>query len=187
MTAQQAFDEPTRPLRRSEYDQLIAAGAFDGERLELLEGRLAVMTPQSPPHAVVVQQLNELLLPALLGRAIVRVQLPLAVSDLSEPEPDIAVVAPGNYAAEHPTSALLVVEVADTSLRRDRDVKPALYAQAGVGEYWLVDLAGSRVVVQRDPTATGYRTVTTHRRGDAIVVAAFPDVTVAVDDVMPAG
>ena len=83
---------PFRPLRRVEYDKLIELGAFQGEHIELLEGQLVPMSPIGPPHSSTMQRLNALLLPALLGRATVRIQDPFAAHDLSEPEPDVAVV-----------------------------------------------------------------------------------------------
>ncbi len=172
--------EPTRPLRRREYDQLIEAGAFADERIELLEGRLVVMSPQGSLHASVVQLLTDLLVRAVGERGYVRVQLPLAASDLSEPEPDFAVVPRQVYVADHPTTAALVVEVAESSLRKDRDVKVPLYAHAGVDECWLVDVGAGVVTVLRDPRGGRYADVATYRRGDVLTVAAFPDVTVPV-------
>src|SRR6266567_1346816 len=94
-----------RPLRRQEYDKLIALGAFQNEKIELLEGWLVKMSPIGAPHCSAVDKLNELLLPQLLGRATVRVQSPFAALDLSEPEPDIAIVQHGFYDTEHPEQA----------------------------------------------------------------------------------
>jgi hypothetical protein len=97
--------EQIRPLRRVEYDKLIELGAFDSERIELLNGALVPMSPTGPSHSSSVQKLATLLLPALLGRAAVRVQSPFAALELSEPEPDIVVAPPGDYDTEHPSSA----------------------------------------------------------------------------------
>lgn len=177
--------EPTRPLRRVEYDRLVELGAFQDERIELLEGRLVVMSPQGAAHAWVVERLTELLVIALQRRARVRPQLPLALSDLSEPEPDLAVVEPGDDLAEHPSSALLVVEVAESSVRRDRDVKALLYAQGDVAEYWLVDLVEETVTVHRGRLEGRYRDVSSARRGDTVAPVAFPDVTLEVSDFLP--
>lgn len=179
------LEEPTRPLRRVEYDQLVDAGMFAGERIELLDGRLVVMSPQGAPHASVIGLLTELLVLALPERALVRVQLPLAVSELSEPQPDFAVVARADYSSAHPATALLVVEVAESSLRKDRDVKPAYYAHAGVVEYWVVDVTGGAVMVQRQAEGARYRETRTYRHGEAITLAAFPDVTLEIDAFLP--
>src|SRR5262245_36998247 len=101
-----------RPITRAEYDRMIDLGIFDeDERIELLHGMLVAMSPQGQRHAYVIRVLTELLVPALLGRAQVRIQLPLAASDDSEPEPDVSVVPVGDYLDDHPQGAHLVVEV----------------------------------------------------------------------------
>src|SRR5262245_52839464 len=133
-----------RPWKRSEYDQMIALGLFDNERVELIGGVLVKISPQNAPHSSTVQMLYELLMAPLRGRFTLRIQLPLALSDDSEPEPDIAIVPLGRYATEHPTTALLVIEVSDSSLKTDR-TKAAIYASAAIGEYWIVNL-GARTV-----------------------------------------
>jgi Uma2 family endonuclease len=178
--------ERVRPLKRDEYDRLIALGYFEDEQIELLAGFLVAKSPQTVPHAYAVQQLNMLLLPAVMGRAVVRVQLPLAISADSEPEPDIALVPVGDYSREHPITALLVIEVAESSLRKDRVIKAALYAQAGVPEYWVVDLTERVVHVHREGRDGAYARVTRHGAGEGIRPQAFDDVRVAVGDVVPA-
>ncbi|HEY0191492.1 MAG TPA: Uma2 family endonuclease, partial [Kofleriaceae bacterium] len=94
--------ELVRPLKRSDYDRMIELGLFESERIELLRGVLVRMSPQLAAHASTVTRLTHLWLARVAGRAVVRIQLPLAVSDDSEPEPDVAIVAPGDYDAEHP-------------------------------------------------------------------------------------
>ena len=105
--------ENFRPLRRAEFDKLVAAGAFDDERIELLDGVLVPMSPIGPPHSSAVDALTEILVVALQGRARVRVQNPFAASDISEPQPDLLVVARGDYRADHPRTAHLAIEVAE--------------------------------------------------------------------------
>jgi Uma2 family endonuclease len=178
--------EPIRPLMRAEYDQLVEAGAFDEEHLELIEGRLVLMSPEGPRHADVVSVVTELLVLALRGRARIRPGNPLAVSDRSEPEPDVAVVALGDHSRSHPTTGFLAVEVSLSSLRKDRLIKPTLYATADVQEYWIVDLAADTVPVLTDPVDGFYRTVTTKVPGEEITLAAFPDVTVSVAEILGA-
>ena len=173
-----------RPLRRAEYDQLVEAGAFEGEHLELIEGKLVLMSPEGPRHADVQSVVSELLTLALHGRARIRHGNPLAVSDTSEPEPDVSVVPLGDYRAAHPETALLAVEVSFSSLRKDRMVKPALYAGAGVAEYWIVDLVSDAVIVLTDPVDGFYRSVRTYTSGEAVTLVAFPDVAIGVDDVL---
>jgi Uma2 family endonuclease len=175
--------ETPRPLKRSEYDRLVALGAFEDERVELLYGTLVAMSPQDPGHTSPIGQLTMLLAPALVGRALVRVQSPLVASDESEPEPDLAIVPLGDYRASHPDRAHLVIEVAVSSAKKDRLVKGPLYARSGFTEYWLVDVTAGCIEVYRDPSADSYRVTTRHGAGEAIHVAAFADVAVRVDDV----
>jgi len=177
--------ERIRPLRRDEYDRLVAAGCFEDEKIELLEGLLVEMSPQGVGHAYAIQQLIMLLVPALVGRALVRPQCPLAVSDDSEPEPDLAVLPCGDYSQQHPTHALLVIEVADSSLRLDSKLKAALYARAGIPEYWIVNLPDGLVQVHRACLDGAYSQVTTHRPGETIRLQAFEDVRVPVAEVVP--
>jgi len=177
--------EAVRPISRVEYDRLIEMGWFADERLELLGGVLVTMSPQKPPHAGTVAALHERLTRTLGDRAHVRCQLPLAATDDSEPEPDLAVVTRADYRTAHPTTALLVIEVADTTLDRDRR-KAALYAAAGVPDYWIVDLAAGRLHVHTapDPAAATYASVTQHRPGETVAPAAFPDVPLALADIL---
>src|SRR5258705_7967248 len=123
-----SFDFPTRPLRRVEYDKLVELGVFEGERIELLEGRLVYMTPPGPPHASTVDKLMELFFRGLGDRARIRVQSPFAALETSEPQPDLAIVPRADYEREHPSRADLVIEVSDSSLRYDRGPKLPVYA-----------------------------------------------------------
>jgi len=179
--------EKLRPLRRAEYDRLVGLGMLEGEKLELLYGRLVRMSPEGERHAFSIVRLTEHLVRALAGRAQVRVQLPLAASDISEPEPDIAIVAPGDYLDGHPKQALLVIEVAQGSLDEDRSLKAALYCAAGVPEYWIVNLVEGVIEVYREPRGDSYASVVRHGRDAAPAVPGFADVVVAVRDVLPSG
>ena len=174
-----------RRLQRAEYDRMVGFGMFRGEKIELLQGRLVTMSPQGKPHAFSVTRLNRLLVRALGDRAEVRVQAPFGASAESEPEPDIAVVLPGDYLDEHPRRALLLIEVAESSLQDDRRIKGPMYAAAGVPEYWIVDLAGGVVEVHKDNRGDGYASVTRHAREESLVVPGFEDVLVPVSDILP--
>ena len=174
--------EQIRPLRRVEYDQLVALGIFDGERIELINGALRQMSPIGPPHTSTVDLLTELLVLALVGRARVRVQGSFAASELSQPEPDFCILPFGDYHSAHPSKAHLIIEGADSSLRYHRAEKAQLYAASGVPEYWIVNLVDRVVEVHREPAAGGYRQVTTTPRGARLRLLAFPDVELAVDD-----
>jgi Uma2 family endonuclease len=174
-----------RPLYRREYDQLVALGAFRDERIELLYGALVPMSPIGPPHSSAVQKLTKLLILRLGERAAVRPQLPFAALETSEPEPDLAVLPSGEYASEHPEQAFLLIEVAESSLAVDRGLKARLYAECGVPEYWIVNLVDRQIEAHHDPAESGYRRTTLHRGAEAIPIAAFPDVLVRVDEVLP--
>lgn len=174
-----------RPLRRREYDQLVRLGVFEGERVELLYGRIVEMSPAGTGHSYALRRLNALITPTLGGRAQVQVQSPLAASDESEPEPDLAVIELGDFLDGHPSSAHLAVEVSDTSLTRDLDLKAGLYAEMGVPDYWVVDLVHRVVVVHRRPVEGRYAEVTTVDADGEVVVLAVPDVVVRVADILP--
>lgn len=174
-----------RPLTRREYDHLVLDGAFEDEPIELLEGFLVEMSPEGPLHSDVIRRLNELLVPALVGVAQVRVGHPLALGARSEPEPDVAVVAPGDYHEEHPTGAWLVIECSRSSRRKDLGVKAEVYASHGVPEYWVVDLATERVVVHTEPAGARYRRVAEHARGDTLHPSALEDLAIDVDQILP--
>jgi Uma2 family endonuclease len=171
----------TRPLKRAEYDQLIELGFFASERVELLYGVLVEMSPQNTPHSWAVEQLTLLLVPlAVANRARVRVQLPMAASDDSEPEPDVLVSAL-EESRGHPSRALLVVEVADASLRVDAGLKARLYAETQAIEYWVVDVRNRRVDVYSDPVDGEFATRRRVDPGGVLRPIAFPDVEVPVD------
>jgi len=177
--------ETIRPMKRVEYESLAAQGYFDDEHVELLFGMVVQMPPADPAHPKAVTRVAERLTLALAGRAEVRVQCPYAASDWSEPEPDVFVVPLNDDWANHPDHAYLVVEIARSSLRRDRGPKAQLYATANVAEYWIVDHVHEQVEVFRDPHEGGWRTCSIHKRGETITALRFPDVAIAVTDVLP--
>lgn len=113
-----------------------------------------------------------------------RVQLPVNAPDESEPQPDFAVVEPRDFDDEHPSSAFLLVEVSDSSLRYDRATKAPLYAEMGVPEYWIVNVAAGEIEVHTDPKDGRFRQVRTLSKGESITLVTFADVTVAVSDVV---
>ena len=178
--------EKLRPLRREEYDRLIELGAFEDERVELLSGMLVAMSPQGARHAHATMRLHELLLRALGDRAEVRSHSPLSLPEDSEPESDVAVVPPGDYSREHPSGAYLVVEVADSSLQKDRNIKARLYAAAGILEYWLVNLSEDLVEIYRAPAGGEYQAISRHGRQETLRLRAFSDVELRVGDFLPA-
>ncbi|MCG8421060.1 MAG: Uma2 family endonuclease [Proteobacteria bacterium] len=175
--------ELIRLISRTEYDRMIQLGMFDDERVELLYGVLISMSPHRPEHARALRVLYKLLLPQVGDRAEVQSQLPLALASHSEPEPDLSVVPSGDYSDEHPSQAWLVIEVAATSLPKDRNVKAKLYAECGILEYWIVNLVDKVVEVYREAADGKYRSATISRPGDSIALVKFPNVRIAVSDI----
>jgi Uma2 family endonuclease len=181
--------EPTqRPFSVADYYRMAEAGVIGpDERLELIEGEIIRMNPIGRPHANCVNRLTRLLVTGLGERATVQIQNPVRLGDLSEVQPDVSVLRSSWDERAHPGPAdvVLLVEVADSSLRFDRDVKLPLYARAGIAEVWLVDLAGQAVEVYRhpDPT-TGYGPPTRLAAGDTAVVPGFPDVAFEVTEIL---
>ena len=173
---------------RAAYDRAAEAGVFNPDaRLELIDGELLVMTPQGSRHATACALAADALRAAFGAGYYVRMQLPLAAGDDSEPEPDVAVVEGGirDYLDAHPANAVLVVEVSDASLDHDRTAKQRLYARCGVPEYWIVALPDARLETYRDPAADGYRTVAIRRSGQTATPLARPGAAVAIDDLLP--
>jgi Uma2 family endonuclease len=183
-----------RRWTRLEYERLVELGAFHGESLELIGGQLLVAEPQHPYHAAGINQLEYALRAILPPGWIVRTQLPVSLDDLSEPEPDLAVVPghPGDYRDSHPARPALVVEVAESSLAFDRLDKASLYARAGIEDYWILNLVDRVLEVYRDPAADStaiygwrYRSVTALAPPAVVVALAFPSDGVGVADLLP--
>jgi len=163
-----------------DFYRMGSAGVFsDGERVELLGGEIIEMAPIGSAHASTVGRLTQLLVTAVGDRGAVWVQNPIRLSELSEPQPDVAVLRPRSdwYASGHPgpEDVLLLIEVADTTGRFDRTVKRPLYAEAGIAEVWIVDLAANLVEIAVDPTPDGYGDIRQIAAGGIITPTAFPD------------
>jgi Uma2 family endonuclease len=178
--------ERVRPLKRVEYEKLVADGSLDDERVELLGGVIVEMSPQNSRHAAVIQRLTRTLDRAVGSLAGVRVQLPFAAADDSLPEPDIAVVPPGDFDEGHPGSAYLLVEVASSSRRRDTGLKAEIYTRAGVPEYWVADPMQRVILVHTAPdvVAGAYTRVTASHPGESLRLRALPDVEITVSDIL---
>lgn len=174
--------ERIRPLSRKEYDQMVELGMFEDERIELLRGALVTMSPQKWHHAAVVTWLNNELARALDRSYLVRPQVPFAADDWSEPEPDLAVVVNDPTLREHPQHVLLLIEVADSSLRKDRRLKRDIYAEAGVPEYWIVDLTTMVVEVYTEPSAGAYGKIEYRKDGNVLRPTQLAGIAIAVAD-----
>ena len=173
------------------YFKLVDTGVLAADdRVELLDGVIVAEPPMDPPHATGITLVAHCFHQAVGNRATVRIQAPFIADPRSAPEPDIAIVtgSPEGYLHCHPSSALLVVEVFDSSLQQDRLSKSRIYAGARVTEYWIVNLRDDRIELFRAPDARRrvYGEQATAGRGDRLRLIALPDVTVAVDDLLPA-
>jgi Uma2 family endonuclease len=175
-----------RRWTRGEYDKMIAAGVFAaGDRVELVDGEILQMTPQGSVHAATILILQDALRLAFGSGFSVRPQLPLALSPDSEPEPDLAVVpgSPRDYLHGHPGTALLALEVSDSSLEYDRETKGRLYARAGIEDYWIVNLIDRSIEVFRKPWQEEYRSVQIYFPGDIVTPLGAPQAGIQVTDV----
>lgn len=175
--------ERIRPISRREYDRMVELGMFEDEKLELLRGVLVTVSPQNWRHAIVIEWLTEKLIRGLDPTYAVRPQLPFAADDWSEPEPDIAVVQKDYTRRDHPSEVLLLIEVADSSLRKDRGLKLEIYAQARVPEYWIVDVSTMTVTVHTVPLDGQYERVEMLRDGDVLRPTRLADIALAVADI----
>jgi len=163
----------TRRFTVSEYLRLVEVGVLrPDEHVELIDGLIVSMSPKGPVHSALVSRIVARLVELFpRERFCVRPQCTLALGDDYAPEPDIAVVAGRceEHERELPRSALLVIEVAETSARLDRGRKPDLYARAGVLEYWIVDLGEGVVEVRREPSDAGYKLIRILQPGDSLL------------------
>jgi Uma2 family endonuclease len=176
---------PMRPMKRVEYERLVAEGFFENENVELLFGVMVEMAPIDPAHCESTYEVHDSLKRLVGARAKVLCQMPFAASEISEPQPDVFVVPNVRYWNEHPTHAFLVVEVSRSSLSHDRGIKAKVYGYARVDEYWVVNHVDQCVEVYRDARDGEWRSRSTHERGETITMLAFPDVAIAVNDVLP--
>lgn len=190
--------QPTdRPLQRGPtwrctvpaYVQMLELGIVEPDlRTELLNGRILVVPPPSPPHASVTDRLAEHFILGLQRRAIVRVQGGIPLDPWSFPAPDLAILrrSADHYLQRHPTpeECLLFVEVAASSLRRDRRLKLPLYARAGIPETWIIDLGSGQVELYSAPAEGRYTICRVMREADTVAPAAFPDLGIQVGELL---
>jgi Uma2 family endonuclease len=168
-----------------DYHRMIEAGILDDRHVELLNGEIVEMSPEGTPHAAYSQDAGDYLRSLLGSRVRIREAKPITLlPNNSEPEPDIAIVAPhpvAVYVQHHPypEDIFWLIEYSDSSLKKDLEVKAQIYAAAGIREYWVINLKARELVVFQSPTPTGYQSKLTFT-GDSINPLAFPDVSVSV-------
>lgn len=194
-TATVISSEPRlRRWTRDDYYRMDEAGLFLNQRVELIEGSIIVMSPQKWNHAFALTRTKQTLEPLFAQQRWVRTQAPLNLSSYSEPEPDVSVVegSPDDY-TDHPTTAVLVVEVSDTTLHFDRAEKASLYAASGIPDYWIVNLIDGQLEVLRQPSADpaqpfgyGYQDKAIQKPDDAVMPSATSGVQpISVSSLLP--
>ncbi len=158
----------------------------EDDRVELIEGELVEMAAIGTRHFSCVNGLNRLLVINVGDEAIVSVQNPVRLNEHTEPQPDLTVIRTRDYTESLPVpeDVLLLIEVSDTTLAYDRGVKLPLYARAGIGEVWIVNLPAETVERYTGPSANGYRRVDHARRGQTLASTALPGLTPGVDEVL---
>lgn len=177
---------------REEVACLAEAGVFAGQRYELIEGELINKMGQNPPHAYVIRWLTDLLVKTFGGRRV-QIQLPIYLPGpegyRTEPEPDVVLLHredPGFFSRHPaPSDIALLIEVADTSLAMDRNVKYRIYARAGISEYWILDIQNRRSFVCRQPEQDEYRSVRIVTANEELTALAAPGLSFTLDSLLP--
>ena len=178
---------------RELYATATESGIFGDRRLELIEGEIIEMSPMSSKHGMLIYLVQKVLERVFTNDYLVVAQTPLNLSDVSEPQPDIAVYTGSafDYLDTKPTHALLVVEVADSSLRYDRGQKASLYAKANITDYWIINLKDNTLEIYHTPVAAptqpygyGYKMVSSLKAQDTVSPLAAPDATISVGELL---
>lgn len=174
----------------AEYEKMTEAGILCPEdHVELLAGEIVQMAAEGVRHMSCILHANRWFSAKASESAVILVQSPIRISEHAMPEPDIALLRlePSLYATRHaePRDILLLIEVSDSSIGRDRSVKLPLYAGAAIYEVWIVDLTTDTIEVYRDPSAAGYRELERFGRGATITLSALPHLEVPVEEILP--
>lgn len=178
-----------RKFNVKEYNQMPQAGILkEEERVELIRGEIVQMSPIGRHHAACVNRLVRVFTMELGNNVIVAAQNPVELDDYSEPQPDIALLEPKAdfYASGHPKPGeiFLIVEVADSTIKYDREVKIPLYAEDNIIEVWLVDINEQCLEVYRQPSASGYQQIQKLQRGQNLSIQQFPSINFKVDEIL---
>ncbi|NEQ41127.1 MAG: Uma2 family endonuclease [Okeania sp. SIO3I5] len=172
-----------------QYDKMLEAGIFTGnERVELIRGEIIKMSPMGIRHPACVKRLNKLFFLRLGEAVTVGIQDPVRLNNTSEPQPDVSLLQerPDFYETQkpQPENVFLLIEVSDTTIKYDREIKVPLYAENNIVEVWLVNLTEECLEVYRQPRANGYEIVQTFQRGENVTIQALPNVTFTVDEIL---
>lgn len=184
-----SFQIARRHFTVAEYHRMAEAGIFsEDDRLELIEGEILKMSPIGSLHASCVKRLNKLLGNLVGQSAIVSVQDPVQLNDFSEPEPDIALLRPRDdfYAQAHPGAAdvLLIIEIADSSVEYDRNIKLPTYAHSGIPEVLIANLAADTVEAYSDPVNGSYQHTRLYKRGETFSPQMLPGIAIKISDIL---
>ena len=176
-----------RPLSVQDYHRMVETGILAAdERVELIEGQLYTIAAKGTAHSAAVTRIDRVLSRLLANQVLLRFQDPVQLNDFSEPEPDVAIVQPDplDYETYHPKpeNIFWLIEVADSTLQRDRDLKAPAYARSGIQEYWLLDVQERCLYVFREPNQAGYDSEQKLLEQGQIAPLAFPDCTIQVGE-----
>jgi Uma2 family endonuclease len=178
-----------RLISVQDYHRMAEAEIFQpDERVELIAGQVIPMAAKGTAHSAAISRINRLLKSRLGDRVLLRLQDPIELDNYSEPEPDIALVKPDllDYEDHHPTvlEVFLIIEVADSSLKFDCEVKAIAYAKSGVSDYWVLDVIARKLHVFRLPSSAGYQSETILLEKVAISPLAFPDCEIRIEEML---
>ncbi|TAF08021.1 MAG: Uma2 family endonuclease [Nostocales cyanobacterium] len=178
-----------RQISVIEYHKMLEMGIFHPEeRLELLSGQIITMAAKGTAHEAAITRIQRILNQRLGDQVLIRTQSPITLDDFSEPEPDVAVVKTNvlDYEDHHPqpSEVFLVIEVADSSLKYDREVKSLAYAKSGIIDYWVLDVNGRKLCVYRDPNIEGYQNQSILAENLTISPLAFPGCEITIRELL---
>ncbi|MFB8791354.1 MAG: Uma2 family endonuclease [Potamolinea sp.] len=178
-----------RKFTVEQYHKMLESGIFtENDRVELIAGEIIEMAAIGRRHAACVRRLDNLFSQRLSGEALVDTQNPIQLNDNSEPQPDVVLLKPRDdfYESAHPqpSDIFLLIEVADATIKYDREVKVPLYAKDNILEVWLVDINEQSVEVYREATSDGYRNIQQFSRGQTLSIQAFPEINITVNEVL---
>lgn len=179
---------------REEYYKLAEEGFFDGQRVELIEGRILLMSAMNSQHSTAITLVERAVRRLFTKGFLIKIQCPLSVSNISDPEPDVYVTngTVFDFVESHPTTAVLIVEISDSSLEYDQTAKASLYAKAKVSDYWIVNLRDRRLEVRRrpmrdktQPFGFGYAELVLYTEKDSVAPLAKPKTKISVKNLLP--
>ncbi|MGK7874309.1 MAG: Uma2 family endonuclease [Xenococcaceae cyanobacterium] len=188
---QEQIHSPLRLWTVEEYHRMAEVGILQpDEPVELIAGQIIrKMSPQGTPHATTIRILRRLLEKLLGEEVLIQTQLPIQLNDYSEPEPDVALVMPDElrYFAHHPTprEVFLIIEIADTTLKRDCEIKASDYASSGINDYWVLNLNKRQLHVFREATSEGYQSEVIFGEDEQVSPLQFPDLSIQVQEMLP--